>query len=117
MATAHARGPEVAARADRQLSLDTGDVKRGPSALVQPGSWSARCGERLPRWCVAAASVPPVVGGELDHPALCADAVELVDPWGTGRAAVDPGMSHLLADEPDVEPPLQSPQARAGTPA
>ncbi|MBE9372849.1 alpha/beta hydrolase [Saccharopolyspora sp. HNM0983] len=54
-----------------------------------------------------------VVSGELDHPALRADAVDLVDAVGPGAELLPiPGLAHPLADEPGIEPAPQQPLAR-----
>jgi hypothetical protein len=53
-----------------------------------------------------------VVSGELDHPALRADAVELVDAVGPGaEPRTIPGLAHPLAEEPGIEPAPQLPLA------
>jgi dienelactone hydrolase len=54
-----------------------------------------------------------VVSGERDHPALRADAFDLVEASG-GRAELlsIPGLAHPLADEPGIEPAPQLPLAR-----
>ncbi|WP_405059317.1 prolyl oligopeptidase family serine peptidase [Kribbella sp. NBC_01505] len=52
-----------------------------------------------------------VVSGELDHPALRADALDLVDALGCELRSI-PGLAHPLADEPGLEPALQLPLAR-----
>jgi dienelactone hydrolase len=55
-----------------------------------------------------------VVSGELDHPALRADAFRLVDAVGEGAELLSiPGLAHPLADEPGIEPAPQLPHARA----
>ncbi|WP_327113978.1 alpha/beta hydrolase [Nocardia sp. NBC_01730] len=54
-----------------------------------------------------------VVSGELDHPALRADAARLVDAVGEGTEFLSiEGLAHPLADEPGIEPAPQLPQAR-----
>ncbi len=54
-----------------------------------------------------------VVSGELDHAALRADAVDLVEALGTrGELLPVPGLAHPLAEEPGIEPAPQLPQAR-----
>jgi dipeptidyl aminopeptidase/acylaminoacyl peptidase len=54
-----------------------------------------------------------VVSGELDHPALRADAFQLVDAWGERSELLSiPGLAHPLADEPGIEPAPQLPSAR-----
>ncbi|MCI2423561.1 alpha/beta hydrolase [Saccharopolyspora sp. K220] len=54
-----------------------------------------------------------VVSGELDHPALRADAVSLVDALGERSELLSiPGLAHPLADEPGIEPAPQLPLAR-----
>ncbi|WP_035282688.1 hypothetical protein [Actinokineospora spheciospongiae] len=54
-----------------------------------------------------------VVSGELDHPALRADAVDLVDAVGERAELLSiPGLAHPLAEEPGIEPAPQLPQAR-----
>jgi dienelactone hydrolase len=54
-----------------------------------------------------------VVSGELDHPALRADAVHLVDASGERSELLSiPGLAHPLADEPGIEPAPQLPLAR-----
>ncbi|MFE1596342.1 alpha/beta hydrolase family protein [Nocardia sp. NPDC058705] len=62
----------------------------------------------------ALTSRPPllVVSGELDHPALRADARDLVDAWGD-RAELQtiPDLAHPLAEEPGIEPAPQLPSA------
>ncbi|HEX4358328.1 MAG TPA: alpha/beta hydrolase [Pseudonocardia sp.] len=53
-----------------------------------------------------------VVSGELDHPALRADAVELVDAVGPGvELRTIPELAHPLAEEPGIEPAPQLPLA------
>ena len=55
-----------------------------------------------------------VVSGELDHPALRADALALVDALGERSELLSiPGLAHPLADEPGLEPAPQLPPARA----
>lgn len=55
-----------------------------------------------------------VISGELDHPALRADASDLVAAVGDKAELLTvPGLAHPLADEPGLEPAPQSPQARA----
>ncbi|WP_460662527.1 alpha/beta hydrolase family protein [Kribbella swartbergensis] len=54
-----------------------------------------------------------VVSGELDHPALRADAVHLVDALGKQSELLSiPGLAHPLAEEPGIEPAPQLPLAR-----
>jgi dienelactone hydrolase len=54
-----------------------------------------------------------VVSGELDHPGLRADALELVDALGDRSELLSiPGLAHPLADEPGIEPAPQLPLAR-----
>jgi len=54
-----------------------------------------------------------VVSGELDHPALRTDALDLVDALGQGSELLSiPGLAHPLADEPGIEPAPQLPLAR-----
>ncbi|MET9863186.1 alpha/beta hydrolase [Streptomyces smyrnaeus] len=54
-----------------------------------------------------------VVSGELDHPALRADALHLVDALGERSELLSiPGLAHPLADEPGIEPAPQLPPAR-----
>jgi dienelactone hydrolase len=54
-----------------------------------------------------------VVSGELDHPALRADAFDLVDAVGDRAELLSiPGLAHPLADEPGIEPAPQLPLAR-----
>ncbi|MFI6172703.1 alpha/beta hydrolase family protein [Nocardia sp. NPDC051052] len=54
-----------------------------------------------------------VVSGELDHPALRTDAIDLVDAIGQGAELQPiPGLAHPLADEPGIEPAPQLPHAR-----
>jgi len=54
-----------------------------------------------------------VVSGELDHPALHADAFRLVDALGERSELLSvPGLAHPLADEPGIEPAPQLPLAR-----
>ena len=54
-----------------------------------------------------------VVSGELDHPALRADAFRLVDALGESSELLSiPGLAHPLADEPGIEPAPQLPLAR-----
>ncbi|MFI6046955.1 alpha/beta hydrolase [Nocardia sp. NPDC051321] len=54
-----------------------------------------------------------VVSGELDHPALRTDAIDLVDAIGqTAELQPIPGLAHPLADEPGIDPAPQLPQAR-----
>ncbi|PXX58794.1 hypothetical protein DFR70_113129 [Nocardia tenerifensis] len=55
-----------------------------------------------------------VVNGELDHPALRADAADLVGAIGDkAELRSIPGLAHALADEPGLEPAPQQPHARA----
>ncbi|WP_147129942.1 alpha/beta hydrolase family protein [Nocardia ninae] len=55
-----------------------------------------------------------VVSGEEDHPALRADALQLVDAVGDGAELLSiPGLAHPLAEEPGIEPAPQLPTARA----
>ncbi|MCK2238755.1 MULTISPECIES: S9 family peptidase [unclassified Crossiella] len=54
-----------------------------------------------------------VVSGELDHPALRADALELVEAAGDRAELLSiPGLAHPLAEEPGIEPAPQLPLAR-----
>jgi pimeloyl-ACP methyl ester carboxylesterase len=54
-----------------------------------------------------------VVSGELDHPALRADALSLVGRLGEQSELLSiPGLAHPLADEPGIEPAPQLPLAR-----
>jgi dienelactone hydrolase len=54
-----------------------------------------------------------VVSGELDHPALRADALDLVDALGQRSELLSiAGLAHPLADEPGIEPAPQLPLAR-----
>lgn len=54
-----------------------------------------------------------VVSGELDHPALRADALHLVDALRERSELLSiPGLAHPLADEPGIEPAPQLPLAR-----
>lgn len=54
-----------------------------------------------------------VVSGELDHPALRADAARLVDAVGERSELLSiPGLAHPLAEEPGIEPAPQLPLAR-----
>jgi dienelactone hydrolase len=54
-----------------------------------------------------------VVSGELDHPGLRADAVQLVDAMGERAELLSiPGLAHPLADEPGIEPAPQLPVAK-----
>jgi pimeloyl-ACP methyl ester carboxylesterase len=54
-----------------------------------------------------------VVSGELDHPALRADALRLVDAVGERAELLSiPGLAHPLAEEPGIEPAPQLPLAR-----
>ena len=54
-----------------------------------------------------------VVSGELDHPALRADALDLVDALGQRSELLSiAGLAHPLADEPGIEPAPQQPLAR-----
>ncbi|MGI5347947.1 alpha/beta hydrolase family protein [Streptomyces sp. CA-250714] len=53
-----------------------------------------------------------VVSGELDHPGLRADALDLVDALGERSELLSiPGLAHPLADEPGIEPAPQLPLA------
>ncbi|MEU5845650.1 alpha/beta hydrolase family protein [Saccharopolyspora shandongensis] len=53
-----------------------------------------------------------VVSGELDHPALRADASDLVNALGERSELLPiPGLAHPLADEPGIEPAPQLPPA------
>lgn len=55
-----------------------------------------------------------VVSGELDHPALRADATRLVEAVGADAEFCSiPGLAHPLAEEPGLDPAPQSPEARA----
>ena len=54
-----------------------------------------------------------VVSGELDQPALRADAFHLLDALGKSSELLSiPGLAHPLADEPGIEPAPQLPLAR-----
>jgi len=54
-----------------------------------------------------------VVSGELDHPGLRADALDLVDALGERSELLSiPGLAHPLAEEPGIEPAPQLPLAR-----
>ncbi|VVJ18419.1 Uncharacterised protein [Amycolatopsis camponoti] len=54
-----------------------------------------------------------VVSGELDHPSLRADALDLVNAVGDGTELLSiPELAHALADEPGIEPAPQLPLAR-----
>jgi dienelactone hydrolase len=54
-----------------------------------------------------------VVSGELDHPGLRADALQLVDALGDRSELLSiAGLAHPLADEPGIEPAPQLPLAR-----
>ncbi|GHG03753.1 MULTISPECIES: alpha/beta hydrolase family protein [Amycolatopsis] len=54
-----------------------------------------------------------VVSGELDHPSLRADALDLVNAAGDGAELLSiPQLAHPLADEPGIEPAPQLPPAR-----
>jgi dienelactone hydrolase len=54
-----------------------------------------------------------VVSGELDHPALRADAFQLVDALRERSELLSiPGLAHPLADEPGIQPAPQLPLAR-----
>jgi dienelactone hydrolase len=54
-----------------------------------------------------------VVSGELDHPTLRADALDLVNAVGEGAELLSiPQLAHPLADEPGIEPAPQLPLAR-----
>ena len=54
-----------------------------------------------------------VVSGELDHPALRADALDLVAALGDRAELLSvPGLAHPLADEPGIEPAPQLPLVR-----
>src|SRR6201991_2367651 len=54
-----------------------------------------------------------VVSGELDHQALRADALQLVDALGPRSELLSiPRLAHPLADEPGIEPAPQLPLAR-----
>jgi pimeloyl-ACP methyl ester carboxylesterase len=54
-----------------------------------------------------------VVSGELDHPALRADALRFVEALGERSELLSiPGLAHPLADEPGIEPAPQLPLAR-----
>jgi hypothetical protein len=68
----------------------------------------------LPRAGVIAGRAPLlVVSGELDHPALRADALHLVDALGERSELLSiPGLAHPLADEPGIEPAPQLPVVR-----
>ena len=62
---------------------------------------------------IAARAPLLVVSGELDHPGLRADAVQLVDAMGERAELLSiPGLAHPLADEPGIEPAPQLPPAR-----
>ncbi|GGP66617.1 peptidase [Saccharothrix coeruleofusca] len=55
-----------------------------------------------------------VVSGELDHPALRADALDLAAAVGERAELLSiPGLAHPLAEEPGIEPAPQLPTARA----
>lgn len=68
----------------------------------------------LPRAAVLADRAPLlVVSGELDHPALRTDALDLVDAMGQRSELLSiPGLAHPLADEPGIEPAPQLPVVR-----
>ena len=68
----------------------------------------------IPKAGTIAAHAPLlVVSGELDHPGLRADAVQLVDAMGERAELLSiPGLAHPLADEPGIEPAPQLPLAR-----
>jgi pimeloyl-ACP methyl ester carboxylesterase len=53
-----------------------------------------------------------VVSGELDHPPLRADALELAAALPRSRLVSVPGLDHPLAERPGVEPAPQIPNAR-----
>ncbi|GAB2749102.1 prolyl oligopeptidase family serine peptidase [Salinifilum aidingensis] len=54
-----------------------------------------------------------VVSGKRDHPALRADALDLVDALGEDSDLLSiPELAHPLADEPGIEPAPQLPLAR-----
>ena len=53
-----------------------------------------------------------VVSGEVDHPPLRADALELADALPQCRLVGVPGLGHPLAERPGVEPAAQIPNAR-----
>ncbi|MFD6156086.1 alpha/beta hydrolase [Nocardia sp. NPDC060256] len=54
-----------------------------------------------------------VISGELDHPALRTDALDLVHAVGeTAELHPIPGLAHPLADEPGLAPAPQLPHAR-----
>ncbi|MCM6778060.1 alpha/beta hydrolase [Nocardia sp. CDC159] len=62
---------------------------------------------------IAARAPLLVVSGELDHPALRADAMRLVEAVGDRAELLSiPGLAHPLADEPGIEPAPQLPLAR-----
>jgi pimeloyl-ACP methyl ester carboxylesterase len=61
---------------------------------------------------IAARAPLLVISGEADHPALRADAVDLVDALGDRAELLSiPGLAHPLADEPGIEPAPQLPLA------
>ncbi|MGO1053468.1 alpha/beta hydrolase family protein [Crossiella sp. CA198] len=68
----------------------------------------------IPRAKVLAGRAPLlVVSGELDHPALRADALELAEAAGERAELLSiPGLAHPLAEEPGIEPAPQLPLAR-----
>ena len=103
-----------------------------PTSLVEglagrPYSWTAGAGETADELDFVArvadlTAQPPllVVSGEQDHPALRADAVDLVHAlrvrytYPEEVELVDvPDLAHPLADEPGLEPAQQLPAARA----
>ncbi|CAM3279556.1 alpha/beta hydrolase [Streptomyces albus] len=62
---------------------------------------------------IAARAPLLVVSGELDHPGLRADALDLVGALGERSALLSvPGLAHPLAEEPGIEPAPQLPTAR-----
>lgn len=62
---------------------------------------------------IAARAPLLVVSGELDHPALRADAIRLAEALGERSELLSiPGLAHPLAEEPGIDPAPQLPSAR-----
>jgi dienelactone hydrolase len=97
-----------------------GLVQRDMAGSGQEYPWTAESRETADELDFVAratdiAAQPPLllVSGELDHPALRADALDLVTAMGDRAELLSiPGLAHPLADEPGIEAAPQLPPAR-----